>query len=397
MHWYQLDELGVPTDPAVTQLSTPFATVDAGRIERNIGVLDEVLRSADAVIAPHGKTTMSPSLWRRQLDAGAWAITVATPAQARVAAAHGVPRILHAGAVVVPADIRSLGALASGGAEVILWCDDPSSVELLAAHYPSDAPALGVLVDRGTAGARTGARTVETALRTAEAVRACERLTLHGVAAWEGSLRTATGPATGDDVAAFCREVVETFTAIESAGLFEVPQPVISAGGSQFPDVVAASFAGLRERALVVLRSGCYLTHDDGMYHRSSPFDADRRTPGLLPAVHVWGSVVSRPEPGLVLINVGKRDIGFDEPPRATQLRRDGSVMDFPGDGVTRSLNDQHAHLLVPDDADVRLGDLVRFGISHPCLTFDKWRTLHVIDDCEAPVPLVIGGIRTWF
>ena len=397
MHWYELDDIDVPTDPAVTQASTPFATVDAGRIEHNISVLDDVLCSAGAVLAPHGKTTMSPSLWRRQLDAGGWAITVATPAQARVAAAHGVPRILHAGAVVVPADVRSLGALASGGAEVIVWCDDPRSVDLLATNYPSDAPALGVLVDRGTAGARTGARTVETALRTAEAVRACDRLTLHGVAAWEGTLRTATGPATGDDVAAFCREVLETFTTIESAGLFEVPRPVISAGGSQFPDVVAATFAELRDRALVVLRSGCYLTHDDGMYHRASPFDADRRTPGLLPAVHVWGSVVSRPEPGLVLVNVGKRDIGFDEPPRATQLHRDGRVLDFPGDGITVSLNDQHAHLQVPDDADVRLGDLVRFGISHPCLTFDKWRTLHVIDDCEAPVPQVIGGIRTWF
>lgn len=397
MHWYQLDDLDVPTDPAVTLLSTPFATVDAGRMEHNVAVMDEVLRDTGAVLAPHGKTTMSPSLWRRQLDAGAWAITVATPAQARVAAAHGVPRIMQAGAVVVPADIRSLGALVAGGAAIMVWCDDPASVELLAEHYPTDAPPLGVLVDRGVAGARTGARTVETALRTAEAVHASERLTLHGVAAWEGSLRTATGPATRDDIAAFCQEVVDTFAAIETAGLFEVPRPVISAGGSQFPDVVAASFAGLRERALVVLRSGCYLTHDDGMYHRSSPFDAERRTPGLLPAVHVWGSVVSRPEPGLVLVNVGKRDIGSDEPPRATQLRRDGSVADFPGDGIALSLNDQHAHLRVPDDADVQLGDLVRFGISHPCLTFDKWRTLQVIDDCEAPVPVVIGGIRTWF
>jgi D-serine dehydratase len=44
-------------------------------------------------------------------------------------------------------------------------------------------------------------------------------------------------------------------------------------------------------------------------------------------------------------------------------------------------INDQHAHLDVDADASFAVGDLVGFGISHPCTTYDKWRAIPIVDD----------------
>src|SRR5262245_65446081 len=63
------------------------------------------------LLAPHGKTTMCPRIHRRQVAAGAWAITVATAAQAEVCAAHGIHRILIANQVVGAANVRTVARL----------------------------------------------------------------------------------------------------------------------------------------------------------------------------------------------------------------------------------------------------------------------------------------------
>jgi D-serine dehydratase len=51
-------------------------------------------------LAPHGKTTMSPQLFQRQLLDGAWGITLATVFQVQVARRFGVSRILMANELV---------------------------------------------------------------------------------------------------------------------------------------------------------------------------------------------------------------------------------------------------------------------------------------------------------
>ncbi len=42
---------------------------------------------------------------------------------------------------------------------------------------------------------------------------------------------------------------------------------------------------------------------------------------------------------------------------------------------------DQHCMLEVAPDHDLRVGDIIIFSTSHPCLTFDKWRVLLLVDD----------------
>lgn len=101
----------VAAGTTLADLPTPVLTLDAGAVEHNIAVMNEYIADHRVNLAPHGKTTMSPQLWHRQLAAGAWAITVATPWQLRVAVANGIRRIMHAGAILAPADLRMVAEL----------------------------------------------------------------------------------------------------------------------------------------------------------------------------------------------------------------------------------------------------------------------------------------------
>ncbi|MNO06898.1 hypothetical protein D3C81_2288790 [compost metagenome] len=42
---------------------------------------------------------------------------------------------------------------------------------------------------------------------------------------------------------------------------------------------------------------------------------------------------------------------------------------------------DQHAFMQIGDGDDIQVGDMIAFDISHPCLTFDKWRQVLLVDE----------------
>ncbi len=97
----------------------------------------------------------------------------------------------------------------------------------------------------------------------------------------------------------------------------------------------------------MVLRSGAYITHDDGMYRRLSPLGETPRTDGdrLVSAMHGWVRVTSQPEPGLAMFDAGKRDLPFDQDLPEPQLIRPRSTGEpvLTADGMTvTKLNDQH-------------------------------------------------------
>ncbi|PZF83785.1 amino acid deaminase, partial [Jiangella anatolica] len=195
---------------------------------------------------------------------------------------------------------------------------------------------------------------------------------LTGVAGYEGSVAGDRTPPSLSAVTAYLESVREAGAAVASDVDGEV---VLSAGGSMFYDVVADVLGGAGR---VILRSGCYVTHDSGMFHRNSPLDGPDAPARLRAALTVWGTVVSAPEPGRAFLDVGRRDASFDQGlpiPLAVLPRGSSSVLPLEGAEVT-ALNDQHAFLAVPPDAKVAVGDRVQLGISHPCTTFDKWRSI---------------------
>jgi D-serine dehydratase len=390
-------------------LPLPAAVIRRSTLEHNSRWMRSFLERFDALICPHGKTTMAPQLFARQLADGAWGITVATAQQLMVCRRFGVARVLMANQPTGRQAIQAaLAELADDPSfEFLCLIDSVRGVEGLAEEvraFRLDRP-IQVLLEAGLPGGRTGCRSLADALEVARAAAAAPELALVGVEAFEGLIREATPEASARKVEGLLDFVVETAIACDREDLYAPGQVLLSAGGSAFFDRVAQRFraANLNREVKVVLRSGCYLTHDSQMYHRlfaelceRTP-EARRIGPGLRPALEVWAYVQSVPEPGLAIVTMGKRDVSYDAGlPVPEQWFRPGlhARPQSLGEGFrVTGLNDQHAYLGVPEDGPLEIGDMVAFGISHPCTTFDKWQLLYVVDDDYR----VVEALRTFF
>ncbi len=370
----------------LSEFSTPVMTLHEDALSHNEKTVFDWAEDLGIRLAPHGKTTMAPALWQRLLDAGAWGISVATPWQAGVAVEAGVRTVLIANGLTDAAAAARLADLLAqhDDLRILCWADAEATVAILADAATDPAHPLDVLVEMGGGGGRTGARTVAEGERIAAAVSHAPGLRLAGVAGYEGPFGPDRTPASVAAVDAYLQTLVDLH---ERLTYPEGMRPVLSAGGSSFPDRAAAVLAPHRADADVVLRSGAFQIHDDGFYTRMSPFGAALPTVPLRSAMHAWARVVSHPEPRLALLDAGRRDVPFD-----IDLPVPQSVA-----GRVTALNDQHAFLALDEADEVSVGDVVRLGLSHPCTAFDKWRVIPVIDDPDADDPRVIGAVATCF
>mgnify|MGYP001039829308 CR=1 FL=1 len=378
------------------EVDFPVAVLRASVIEQNAAWMAEFLRRTGVSLCPHGKTTMAPQLFHRQLADGAWGLTLATAQQVRVAYEHGVKRILMANEALGGRFLRWVGRTLDADPAFDFTClvDSLAGVQALEAAA-GDRP-FRVLVELGIAGGRTGVRTLEDGLAVARAVKASPRLNLRGVECYEGIVGT-QDPA-GDEAAinTWLDRLGDLAHRCVAEDLFETDEVLLTAGGSAYFDLVVRRLArlDLGRVSRVLLRSGCYLSHDAGHYQRLVNL-LEERLPGewripahLAPALEVWGQVTSRPEPTLAFLNLGKRDVGHDAglPKPAVWCRPGGVPAPAPEGWCITQLYDQHAKLQVPAKADLAgaapaVGDLVGCAISHPCTTFDKWPVLFLVDD----------------
>jgi len=375
----------------------PAAVLRASALAQNLETFQAYVDRAGVKLAPHGKTSMCPQLFDRQLRAGAWGMTVATYAQARTALRFGVKRLLVANELVGETEIRALAAV--DDAVILSLVDSVAGVErmeAILARAGVEAP-FGVLVELGIDGGRTGARGAQAALAVARRVARSPRLSLAGIEGYEGLIVTADAAADARRVDGFLDDLLQVFATCRDEDLF-AGDPILSAGGSAYFDLVAR---GLKtDGVTTILRSGCYLTHDTGFYNRLLAHVGERavlgHAPALTPALQVWAQVVSRPEPGLVLVNAGRRDLSDDAGlPRVESWTRPGpdAVPRPVSDWTFTRMNDQHGYVRVPDDSTVAVGDYVAMGISHPCTTFDRWPLLLEVDDRYR----VVAALKTFF
>ena len=375
-------------------LFLPALVLRESALAHNLELMSRWCDSHGVSLAPHGKTTMSPELFARQLHAGAWAMTAATPSQVRVYRAFGIERILLANELVEPVSLRWVAdeLAADLSFEFLCIADSLGAVEAMdgALHEVNVPRRLLVLGQLGLAGGRTAARTVDDALAVAGAIGRSPVLELAGIEGYEGIVHDDTR------VDAFLGELQRLLDRLVDAGAFDrLEEIVVTAGGSVYFDRVAEVLASADPRVRIVVRSGCYLTHDDGLYDEHSPLGS--RAPGrerLRPALEAWGAVLSRPEPELALVGMGKRDVPYDAglPVPLKSRGRDG-LRNVRGAMDVVDLNDQHAYVRLHAADPLAVGDLIGCGISHPCTAFDKWRLIPVVDDGYR----VIDAVHTFF
>jgi D-serine deaminase-like pyridoxal phosphate-dependent protein len=372
--------------------------VRASALRHNIDTMARYCRDHGAELYPHGKTTMAPQVVAAQLEAGAGGVTVATVAQLRVFHALGLGPVLVANEVVDEAGASWLGRalVEAEDLEATCYVDSVEGTRRLdalvaAARGRGTSRRLGVLVELGHDDGRTGARTLGEAEAVAEAVALSQALELVGLAGYEGSIARTSPDETAVAARDFCSGLGDLARRLLDRDLLR-GRPIVSAGGSAYFDSVVDALGGEPAWRLV-LRSGCYVTHDHGLYRAISPFE---RAPGsyvLRPALRVFAPVLSRPERGTVVVGAGRRDASSDGAlPVVLAAQRGDQPLDVSG-VETQRLFDQHLVATTLAGCELQPGDEVELGISHPCTTFDKWRWVPVVDDDDR----IVDVLHTFF
>jgi D-serine dehydratase len=368
-------------------LSLPAAVLYEDRIFHNLDWMQQFINRYGVQLAPHGKTTMAPRLFELQLQGGAWGITLATAHQTMVAYRHGVRRVLMANQLIGKENMSIVARLLEDP-DFVYYClvDSAAQVEQLGAFYSKWNQRLNVLLELGVMGGRSGVRDEQQLQAVLDALsRWSDSVTLSGVEIYEGVLEEESA------IRAFLQKAVNITRTLADEKRFQQSPILLSGAGSAWYDVVAEEFsaAGFGDTVEIVLRPGCYLTHDVGAY-REAQAKIQQRNPiarqmlsSLLPALQVWAYVQSIPETEKAIVGMGKRDVAFDAglPTPALHFRPgDAAPKGAPAHWSLTKIMDQHGYLQIAGQDDLRVGDMVGFDISHPCLTFDKWRLLPVLN-----------------
>jgi D-serine dehydratase len=375
-------------------LHFPLMVLRESALAYNLNAMAEWCAANKFLIAPHGKTTMTPRIFERQIQAGAWAMTVATASQAAICVETGIKRILIANQVVGRANVRSLAAMMKADPALELFClvDSTDGIEFLSSEWQAAGVSrpLGVFVEMGHQGWRSGARSLDAALHLrAEVAKHPQTLRFRGIEGFEGSAHAPEPAEEGRQARQFLAEVAAFANAVHDLDRAPKEPLLLSVGGTAFLDAVWEFGRQMQGHFQIVIRSGCYVTHDHGQYAQKLAAAQERggpeaNLPMFRPALELWSHVQSKPEEGLALLNFGKRDcsydIGLPIPLFAQTLSSAKQRVDLHSASVVNS-NDQHAYLRGPGIEHLRVGDQVCCGISHPCTAFDKWGILPVVDD----------------
>jgi len=388
-------------------LPFPLLVLKDSVLEKNIQTMAQWCKANGFILAPHGKTTMCPQIFERQLRAGAWAITVATASQAKVASHFGVNRILMANQLVGKANIALVVNEINPNPDLEFYCivDSIEGINHLAKHLQTFKPnrPLKILVEWGKRDWRTGVHTTEQAREVMRSLlEHQEVLAFSGFEGFEGMAGVSEGKeAEIRSVQDFLTSLIDIADSLDEVKQNKDPL-ILSIGSSVYLDLIQESFHSITDRFKIVIRSGCYITHDHGYYAEKMSEAQDRAVtkngfPSFQPALELWAVVQSLPQEGKAILTFGKRDCPYDLGlPKPLYALPEGESLESKrslAEGRITDTNDQHAFLAYPESVSLQVGDRVVCGISHPCTAFDKWRMIPLVDDSYN----VIDWYQTYF
>lgn len=380
--------------PADGRMALPVLTLDEAAFAQNSRHMLDFVRSQGVAIAPHAKTPMAPALARSLIAGGAWGTTVADLRQASVMLRAGLTRLIIANEIGGRGGASRLAGLVRAWPEatIYVFADSMAALDALVnAWSAGDLPPLRVLVEVGAA--RAGARDLEAARALVDAVAQAQSLVLAGVGTYEGAAAVPDAERTLAVIDGLLDLTTDLFHHCRARVGPGIPL-ILTAGGSAFFDRVIGTLQPVTAEdgaATLVLRSGAIFFNDHGAYERAL---AGLDTRGLKlgssipsvsaafrPVLRVWAEVLSCPEPGLAICGMGMRDVSSDQDlPRPLQVYRAGIGKQAVALSVTR-LNDQHAFLSTGEETDLEVGDVIEFGISHPCTCLQLYRVIFGADE----------------
>ncbi|HUL26873.1 MAG TPA: alanine racemase [Streptosporangiaceae bacterium] len=346
-------EYGAAVGQRRDELITPALVLDIDAAQRNIDhMASELRRMGVATIRPHYKTHKSPDLARRQLQAGAGGLSMATVWEAAVLAGAGMDDLFVVNTVAHPAKIAMLAGLARDHRILVAVDEAPNAAAHSAAAVRAGS-ALGIMVEVDTGMDRCGTDTAQDALALARQVTELPGLRLEGITGYEGHCSL-----TIDNELRHERqqEAMKFFTGV--AGLLEaegIGCPIRSAGGIATWNWTAA-YPGVTE-----IQAGTYVVMDN--YH-------GQMVPGFEHSLTIQATVISR-QSGKVIVDAGNKSVAA--PADVTMVGHDElTVFRF---------DEEHGIFSAPEGSPLAVGDSVALVPGYSPTTVNWYDVYHVVQD----------------
>jgi D-serine dehydratase len=373
------------------EVSFPIAVIKEKLLLNNAKWMQEFSDRSSVKLAPHGKTSMAPELFKLQLEQGCWGISLATVPQVINAFEHGVNRIMLANQLVGGYHMKLIAdLLLTTDIEFYCFVDSVENVHALGQFFSNVNVSLNILIEVGVLQGRCGWRDTHNCDLLLDAIEQYPRLKLCGISFYEGVIH---GNDASGKIVSFINSICTMFSKLCSENRFDTEDIIVTGAGSAWYDVVSEELASNNAEGEVnyipIIRPGCYLIHDKGIYQSAQNEVLNRSqlacdiSGELISNLELWAYVHSVPEPGLAIIGLGKRDVAFDAGlPTPEYLYRPGTKKPtvFEGECEVTNIMDQHCMMTFCDKNSLKPGDIVSFSTSHPCLTMDKWRHIGLID-----------------
>lgn len=325
-----------PIGALVEDLDTPALVLDISGVEKNLETVHGFFQDRTAMLRPHVKTHGCPALAHLQLEYGqtVGGICTAKVSQAEVFAKNGITDILIANQVVSKRGIGRLCALAKQ-VEMTVAVDNSQNILDISDAARVSNVSINVLVDLNTRLDRCGVEPGNKALELAQLVDSLPSVSFTGLMAYEGCLLHENYDDLVKETHEVMRPVLETKDILINAGL-EVG--TVSVGGTHNYEI-AGAIEGITE-----IQAGSYIVSDNSY-----------RTyrPSLVPSLTVLATIISNPEPTVVVADAGHKAVGADQ--------HMPLVEDIPGATVVRC-SAEHGKIELSDESlgTLDLGDKVR-------------------------------------
>jgi D-serine deaminase-like pyridoxal phosphate-dependent protein len=342
------DAVGLRRD----ELITPALVLDIDAAQRNIDhMARELRRMGQATIRPHYKTHKSPDLARRQLQAGAGGLSMATVWEAAVLAGAGMDDLFVVNTVSHPAKIRMLAELARDHRILVAVDEAPNAAAYSAAAVQAGST-LGIMVEVDTGMDRCGADTEADALAVARQVLDLPGLRFEGITGYEGHCSL-----TSDNELRHTRQraAMKFFTGVADVlAAHDIPCKIRSAGGIATWQWTA-SYPGVTE-----IQAGTYVAMDN--FH-------GQMVPDFEHSLTIQATVISR-QSDKVIVDAGNKSVA--DPADVTIAGHDHEVFRF---------DEEHGIFAAPEGSPLRVGDSVALVPGYSPSTVNWYDAYHVVRD----------------
>ncbi|NHN31759.1 alanine racemase [Paenibacillus agricola] len=357
----------------VTELETPVVLVDLGVLERNLKGTADLARQAGVKLRPHFKTHKSVWIAKKQIEYGAYGMTVAKLGEAEVLADAGIQDILVAFPLVGEAKLRRLGALIERGVKVTVSIDNVTVAQGLSNLGVSMGILIPIYVDVNTGLNRCGLEPGEETASLVKEIVALPGVEVRGLMTHGGH---AYGKKTLDELRQAAADeaegLVQSKLLLEKSGISITEISVGSTPTSKF----IGGLTGVTE-----IRPGAYVFGD-----------ISQLAIGVIEmnelAMSIMATVVSIPRSGTAIIDAGSKTFSSD----VCSHRPGYGFLKSNPDVYIERLSEEHGIVRVPEGVTLSIGDRLEFIPNHCCTVSNLHNKLQGVRDDQVDHEIIVDA-----